>query len=197
MQTSATGQYRSTLHAATHIITRDGLIGLYRGVSPVLAGTPPILAINFWAYYLGQQFMYRLSHPTAGPVSLDQLNLFQIGCAGSISSIPTSFLVGPAEQIKIRLQIQETKLQSSEKGMFSVIKQIFQTGGLRGLFRGTGLTLLRDVPSGYAYFVTYEGMKRYQRKDGVNSIPSILLSGGCFDLPRFSWYGELDDCHSY
>lgn len=198
MQTSTA--YTSTLHGFTQIIKQDGLKGMYRGVSPVLTATPPILALNFWAFFVGQQIMHSLNqsqfnsldkgYPSTSLIISSngispthnqppQLSLFQIGCAGAFSSIPTSFLIGPAEQIKIRLQIQETSLKTTKVNAFTVASSIIKTGGPRALFRGTGLTFLRDVPTGFVYFATYEGLKRHFRHDGQISMFAVMFSGGC------------------
>lgn len=179
MQTSQTTiPYKSTFHAFSTIIAKDGLRGMYRGAGPVLIATPPILAINMGAYHWAQNLMHATFSCQKDPyVSMDQLNLFQIGIAGSLASIPTSLLIGPAEQLKIRLQIQDSLSRKSAMGVF---RTIISNGGFLALFRGTGLTLLRDVPTGFTYFATYEGLKRYFKDDkGHVPIHLVLLSGGC------------------
>lgn len=180
MQTSAPGKYSSSWDALRFIIKHDGVRGMYRGVSPVLAVSPPILALNFWAYFMGQQLVHFLSTGKSNDaVSQDDLTLVQIGLAGSLSSIPSSIFIGPAEQIKIRLQIQETKLNKARVGAFGMAGKIMKEEGARALFRGTGLTLLRDVPTGFAYFVTYEGFKKYFRRDDDSiSMGAVMFAGG-------------------
>ncbi|KAI8910216.1 mitochondrial carrier domain-containing protein [Gorgonomyces haynaldii] len=163
MQTFTSAEYQSMLGATRHILKNDGFRGLYRGVTPVLMGSPLILAVNFWGYHQGQHIVTKKK----------ELSLFELGLAGSLSAIPVAFLIGPAEQIKVRLQIQQ---QSTTLG--ATIRQIFQQVGPFGLFRGTGMTLMRDVPSGFFYFATYEGIKRQTKSETGNSFWSILLAGG-------------------
>jgi solute carrier family 25 (mitochondrial carnitine/acylcarnitine transporter), member 20/29 len=139
--------------------------------------------------------------------SQNQLSLFQIGLAGAFSSIPTSFLIGPAEQIKIRLQIQETSLAASKMNAFTVATSIVKEGGLRALFRGTGLTFLRDVPTGFAYFATYEGLKRALRskstpdkiannKQGTTPMLAIMFSGGVAGMVNWTLAIPIDTIKS-
>jgi solute carrier family 25 carnitine/acylcarnitine transporter 20/29 len=161
----------STFSAAKNIVIQDGFKGLYRGVTPVLTGTPPILAVNFWAYHVCQMFVYETM---VGKTfrSVSDLNLFQIGVAGSLAAIPSALLMAPAEQIKIRLQTSANKALNSTQ----VIKTILKDSGPLGLFRGTFLTIARDVPGSFMYFLTYEAIKR-QTKDTVPTI-GILFGGG-------------------
>ncbi len=42
--------YRSLLHAATHIVEREGIGGLYTGMTPTLIGIVPLMAIQFGSY---------------------------------------------------------------------------------------------------------------------------------------------------
>jgi solute carrier family 25 carnitine/acylcarnitine transporter 20/29 len=166
MQTVLQGQ--STWSAAKNIVARDGWLGLYRGVSPVFAATPPMLAINFWAYHISQKFLYEQATAMEFQ-NVSQLSLLQVGGAGALAAVPTGFLLAPAEQIKIRLQVSNGTSSAIQE-----LKSIWKQSGPRGLFRGTLLTVARDVPGSFFYFLTYEGIKR----TFGDSIPIILFAGG-------------------
>ncbi|KAI8920418.1 mitochondrial carrier domain-containing protein [Entophlyctis helioformis] len=192
----------SSYQALKHIIAADGLLGLYRGVTPVIIGTPPVLATNFWAYYVSQQAVMSLTgggqrrhadgsryDPATTHNTVDRLSLHQIGLAGALAAVPVSFLLGPAEQIKIRLQVQETSMKShhvsgrhdqGSKGFVQVVRQIVREGGVRAVFRGTGATILRDTPGSYFYFLTYEGIKRWFKKSDETHVhpAAVMLAGG-------------------
>jgi solute carrier family 25 carnitine/acylcarnitine transporter 20/29 len=58
-------------------------------------------------------------------------------------------------------------------------------GGVRSLYRGTGMTLVREVPGTVAYFATYEYVKReiatmrgVDPNGGELSLPAVLVAGG-------------------
>ncbi|KAJ3253113.1 carnitine transporter [Boothiomyces macroporosus] len=161
------------LHATKTIVQQHGILGLYRGVNPVLVGTPIMLAINFWAYFMAQKYIYELE---TGEVytDMDKLSIPQIGLAGALAALPTAVLLAPAEQIKIRLQLMHGKQGST----FNVIRQIISESGPRGLFRGTFLTFARDFPGSFAYFATYEAIKRQVKNDrNVMPIGWTLIAG--------------------
>ncbi|KAJ8322931.1 carnitine transporter [Batrachochytrium dendrobatidis] len=184
----------STFQAVKKIVAADGLLGLYRGVTPVLLGTPPVLATNFWAYFLCQQIVFDLTggghrysqldkQATNSDSIVNQLSLNQIGMAGALAAIPTSILLGPAEQLKIRLQIQKTSMRSGSvkrQGVTSIMRDIIREGGVKAIFRGTGFTILRDTPGSYFYFLVYEGLKRCFKRDDSDYVhpAAVMLCGG-------------------
>jgi solute carrier family 25 carnitine/acylcarnitine transporter 20/29 len=166
MQNSNISSKTSFTKATMDIIRKDGFLGLYRGVKPVLIGTPLILAINLFAYNRAQSLVYGSEKFE----SIDQLNLFQIAQAGFLSSIPTSLVLAPAELVKIRLQVGEKGLTAT-----SVFKLALKN---RSLGRGLGLTLMRDCIGSFFYFSTYEGIKRLTRKEDNSLSPIAILVGG-------------------
>ncbi|CAG8634858.1 36659_t:CDS:2, partial [Racocetra persica] len=64
------------------------------------------------------------------------------------------------ERIKVLLQIQGQGGDVKYKGPLDVIRHLYKEGGLGSIFRGTGATLLRDVPGSAAYFGAYEFTKK-------------------------------------
>jgi hypothetical protein len=45
-------------------------------------------------------------------------------------------------------------------------QSLWQEGGIRSIYKGTVVTLLRDVPANAAYFGSYEIMQRYMTPEG-------------------------------
>lgn len=74
--------------------------------------------------------------------------------------------------------------------MVHCAQELYKTGGIRSIYKGTFATLLRDLPGAVAYFGTYEWIKRtiiqYQQKSNVEgdqkevtlSPTAILTAGG-------------------
>ncbi|RKO85007.1 mitochondrial carrier, partial [Blyttiomyces helicus] len=208
MQTATGGSTLGALGHVRGIIAKDGLKGMYRGVVPVLWGTPPVLSLCFWSYYIGQTLVYDYAGPGANlsdprpprPSNLvDTLTLPQVGVAGAFSAIPTAFIMGPAEQIKIRLQIQETSMHGAEsKGVGAIVRGIVRESGVFGLFRGTGLTMMRDAPGSFFYFATYEAVRRRlapNREEGF-SPGAILLAGGLAGMANWTVAIPIDTLKS-
>ena len=59
----------------------------------------------------------------------------------------------PADTIK---SMQQTRPDLKSKGFIDVFTTVFQESGIRGLYRGWGITALRAAPSHAAIFAIYE-----------------------------------------
>jgi len=160
---------------ARTIIAREGIRGLYRGMSAPLIGVTPIFAVCFWAYDLGKQLIKQIK----GYDTQHSLSLTEIGIAGAFSAIPTTAIMAPGERIKVLLQTSRTSGMNFE-GPKDVVKHILKTGGVRSLFAGSTATLLRDGSGSFAYFAVYEGIKRYLTPAGQTLSPTAVIIGGGF-----------------
>mmetsp|Transcript_27848 Transcript_27848/g.67761 ORF Transcript_27848/g.67761 Transcript_27848/m.67761 type:complete len:294 (-) Transcript_27848:160-1041(-) len=158
-------------------VASEGVAGLYRGVSAPLLAVSPIYAISFWGYDIGQRLtkMMRKDGDEKAPMSL-----FEISCAGGISALPTTVVMAPTERLKCLLQTSGKKYS----GLVDCARQVYSVGGIRSLYKGTVLTLARDIPGSIAWFGTYEMMKRELAKlQGVEdpsklSPIAIMVAGG-------------------
>lgn len=90
-----------------------------------------------------------------------------------------SFIVCPVELLKIRLQLRP---EAKQEGPLSLAKRIMRTEGIRGLYRGLNVTILRDAPSHGVYFWTYEYTREQLhpgcRKSNQESLRTMLIAGG-------------------
>ncbi|KAI8821349.1 mitochondrial carrier domain-containing protein [Fimicolochytrium jonesii] len=200
MQTSGENMHsKSTFQVMRTIFAENGIRGLYKGAVPVFGAAPPVLATCLWAYYMGQvlvrDFTGGPAHPNPSAELIDTLSLGQVGLAGAFSAVPTSLILGPAEQVKIRLQLAKA---GASKGAFAVMGDIVNQSGVRGLFRGTGLTLMRDVPGSFFYFATYEAIKRGLTTgiDAQLNPATVLLSGGLAGMVNWTVAIPIDTVKS-
>jgi hypothetical protein len=86
---------------------RAGLIcRLYRGITPPLVGVTPIFAISFWGYDVGKRIVY-----AATPSRKSQtLSIGELAIAGGLSAVPATLVAGPAERVKVLLQVRSCRL---------------------------------------------------------------------------------------
>ncbi|KAJ9050735.1 carnitine transporter [Entomophthora muscae] len=172
MQTSAMGEFKSTLQCFLSIIRAGGLKGIYRGVSPPLLSVVPMMATSFWGYHISQnlcRFFWSLDKK-------EKLNDFQNTLAGGLSAIPTVILATPGERVKCIMQVSGDKLPRPT--MVQVARDVFRSGGIQSLYRGFNITLIRDIPGSMAYFATYEILKDAFAKHQMPSFYSTLFAGG-------------------
>ncbi|RWS01841.1 hypothetical protein B4U79_02890, partial [Dinothrombium tinctorium] len=95
------------------------------------------------------------------------------------------------ERIKCLLQVQATKpdLMVQYKGPIDCAKHLLREGGIKSIYKGTAVTLLRDLPANGVYFASYDFLKTILKPEGKTksdlSAARTLLSGGIAGI--FFW----------
>lgn len=191
MQTSATNANMSVFGMIRTTLTKEGIPGIYRGVSAPLMATTPMFATSFWSYDIGKRMVQYFS-----PKEQDDeeekpysFSILQCCVAGGLSAIPTTLIMAPSERLKCLLQVDANIIESGGKpkytGLWDCALQVYKEGGMQSLFKGTGATLLRDIPGSIAWFGTYELAKKaimkFQKIDpesGSLSPIAVLCAGG-------------------
>jgi solute carrier family 25 (mitochondrial carnitine/acylcarnitine transporter), member 20/29 len=104
--------------------------------------------------------------------------LVQLFLAGGMAGVFTTGIMAPSERIKCLLQVQASNKNEIKKykGTIDCVCQLFKQGGIRSVYKGTTATLLRDVPSSGAYFLSYECLKKKIGSD-LNPFKSLLVGG--------------------
>jgi len=142
--------FKGGMDCAVRTLQREGIRGLYKGMSGPLATVPLLNAVVFAAY---QQGVNALKGPTER-----EMGLWEMALAGSWAGFVNAFIVGPVELIKSRLQVRyDTGVKI---GPWSVIQELVRTRGIRGLFLGMNITIMRELPAYCSQFYTYEALKR-------------------------------------
>ncbi|KAJ3285219.1 carnitine transporter [Borealophlyctis nickersoniae] len=182
LQTS--NQYKGLVDCFKQTIAKDGLTGLYRGMTSPLVGVTPMFALSFWSYDMGQRMVYAA---TPKRTSKD-LTMLEYAFAGGFSAVPTTIVTTPMERVKVVMQTQDqVKGGVKYTGMIDAGLGMFREGGISSLYRGTVATLARDIPGSAAYFVAYEWVYRMLRKDSENlSIGAVLFAGGMAGVAMWS-----------
>ncbi|XP_062316447.1 mitochondrial carnitine/acylcarnitine carrier protein isoform X1 [Osmerus eperlanus] len=155
-------------------VSKEGVLGLYKGMGAPLAGVAPMMAISFFGFGLGKQLQQ--SDPS------QPLTYAQVYLAGCLAGVFTTIIVAPGERVKCLLQVQANGGQLRYAGPLDCAVSLYRQQGIRSVYKGTVLTLLRDVPSNGLYFLTYEYLKNLLTAEGESvsqlSTPRILLAGG-------------------
>ncbi|XP_006625669.1 mitochondrial carnitine/acylcarnitine carrier protein-like [Lepisosteus oculatus] len=166
--------YTGTFDCFKRTVAREGMLGLYKGMAAPLAGVTPMMAIGFFGFGLGKRLQQQDPNtPLTYP---------QIYAAGMLAALCTTGIVAPGERIKCLLQVQSSSGVLKYSGPVDCAVQLYKEQGIRSIYKGTVLTLMRDVPSSGVYFMSYEWLKNVLTPEGqsVNdlSTPRILFAGG-------------------
>eukprot|EP01065_Artemidia_motanka_P034965 TRINITY_DN42943_c0_g1_i1.p1 TRINITY_DN42943_c0_g1~~TRINITY_DN42943_c0_g1_i1.p1 ORF type:complete len:284 (+),score=61.61 TRINITY_DN42943_c0_g1_i1:51-902(+) len=141
--------YAPTVRACVRkTLTTEGPRGFYRGVCAPLSGAMVEAGISLWTYGMLQSRMR-----AQGADSQMLLPWYQHALAGAGTGFTSAGLLTPVELIKVRLQAR-----ASQQNARRAIRAVLLRRGLRGLFTGLPLTLLRDVPGNAALFGMYDGV---------------------------------------
>ncbi|XP_038596124.1 mitochondrial carnitine/acylcarnitine carrier protein [Tachyglossus aculeatus] len=173
--------FSGTFDCFKKTLVKEGIQGLYRGMTAPIVGVTPMFAVCFFGFGLGK----RLQQKTPD----DILSYPQLFAAGMLSGVFTTAIMAPGERIKCLLQIQAASGDVKYNGPLDCAKKLYHEAGIRGIYKGTVLTLMRDVPASGMYFMTYEWLKNILTPEGKSvselSALRILLAGGTAGI--FNW----------
>lgn len=157
--------YNGTLHCFKTIIARESAAGLYRGITSPMAGVALVNAIVFGVYG-------NIQRNSADPDSIKTHFL-----AGTTAGLVQTVITSPMELAKTRMQLQSQQAKGALvfRGPLECVRYIQRTEGIRGIYRGFGITAIRDVPGFASYFVLYELMIRTSPDPGAFH---TLMAGG-------------------
>uniref|UniRef100_A0AAQ5X2V2 EF-hand domain-containing protein n=1 Tax=Amphiprion ocellaris TaxID=80972 RepID=A0AAQ5X2V2_AMPOC len=150
-----TGQYAGISDCAKQIFRREGLGAFYKGYIPNMLGIIPYAGIDLAVYetlknsYL-QQF---------GTNSSDPGVLVLLAC-GTVSSTCGQLASYPLALVRTRMQAQAAMEGSQQQvSMSALFRQILQTEGPTGLYRGLAPNFLKVIPAVSISYVVYEHLK--------------------------------------
>ncbi|MCJ1378462.1 hypothetical protein MMC17_001561 [Xylographa soralifera] len=97
----------------------------------------------------------------ARPEDAGALPLWQQMLAGAAAGVSYNFVFYPADTIKSRMQTADVaeRVGGARGTFWSVGKALWRGQGVRGLYRGCGITVARAAPSSAFIFAVYEGLR--------------------------------------
>lgn len=157
---AAQGQQRVYVSLRTSLreITRhEGLRGFYRGLDAGIIQIVPYMGLFFAFYEAARPFVAKTQIPLQGLGSGDAL-------AGVMASVAAKTAVFPLDTVRKRLQVQGPTRESYayrgipryESGVLGTLRTIAAAEGLKGLYKGLTVGLLKAAPASAITMWTYE-----------------------------------------
>ena len=159
--------YKSATSTFLSILKTEGISnGLFKGSLVPILSVVPANALAFSGEDLCrtilQKFFYKSDEPLGGVASY---------CGGTFGGLIQCLVLIPAEVIKCNMQIYNVQNKGGciaslpriggciaslpRIGNYQCLKRIYVSEGIRGLYKGGGVTTLREAPAFGAYFASY------------------------------------------
>ncbi|KAI1357055.1 mitochondrial carrier domain-containing protein [Xylaria sp. FL0043] len=94
-------------------------------------------------------------------LATETLPLWQQAVAGASAGMSYNFLFFPADTIKSRMQTSPVGGTGQNRSFMQEVRALWNACGIRGFYRGCGITVLRSAPSSAFIFMVFDGLKRY------------------------------------
>jgi len=168
-------EFTGTFDCLRKTVRNEGFRSLYKGMGAPVAVRAPIFATLFSSFgFAKSQVLDYRKDPH------HKLAFFENFLCGAFAGLFSSAIAAPSERIKCLLQVQRDSGKKIYSGPFDCFQKLYREGGARSLFRGTSLTLCRNVPAFGVYFAGYEAMKQVaNQEDGSSLSPvHVIIAGG-------------------
>lgn len=102
--------------------------------------------------------------------------------AGMVGGTVGKLICHPIDTVKAKIQVQTNWGYSSVGSIRSIASATVRAEGIRGLYRGLGISLTGSIPASALYFGSYEWFKMKAHQNGfLKSHPNLChLAGGMF-----------------
>lgn len=140
------GEYKNEFDCFVKMVKKDGVGSLYQGLGPQLVGVAPEKAVKLTV----NEVILSILETVLPGARIWALELIAGGGGGFSQVVFTN----PVEMVKVRLQTQPND-GTPPKNTLQVIKEL----GFKGLYMGSTVTMLRDVPGSAIFFAFYAFLK--------------------------------------
>jgi len=141
-----TGRGIGPFACAAQTVQKEGLRALFKGFTPALASSVTENVV-VWSV---NSFLRDMMHENADDEDFEIAN-YEQAVLGALTGCFSAVAICPAEVLKVRLQTRTTRATP-----WNVAREVIHESGPRGLFRGLGPLLMRDVPFYFLFFGAME-----------------------------------------
>lgn len=139
----------------------QGLMGFFHGQMGTLIRETGGCAAWFGSKETVTRIFRRMNNKRTGldPTTLTPIPIWQQAVAGATAGMSYNFLFFPADTIKSRIQTMAVGGKSLKPSFWSEGAALWRQHGVRGMYRGCGITVARSAPSSAFIFVIYDALK--------------------------------------
>ncbi|KAL0424514.1 UNVERIFIED_CONTAM: Solute carrier family 25 member 44 [Sesamum radiatum] len=177
---------RSAISVIKGLLKTDGIPGLYKGFGTVVTGAIPTRVIFLTALETTKAAAFKMVEPfkLSEPTQAAIAN----GVAGMMASLCSQAVFVPVDVVSQRLMVQGYSGHATYNGGLDVVRQIIKADGVRGLYRGFGLSVITYSPTSAVWWASYGASQRFIWRlldDGIaapseEKIMAVQAAGGIF-----------------
>ncbi|KAK5092081.1 mitochondrial ornithine carrier protein [Exophiala xenobiotica] len=158
MQVPGTATQRSISSIIRSIFATQGLLGFWHGQLGTLIRETGGSAAWFGSYE-ATKILFRKYDTSIE--NIDDVKIWQQMLGGAAAGMSYNFVFYPADTIKSRMQTEEASLSKGRSTFLAVGRELWQQHGLKGFYRGCGITVFRAAPSSAIIFTIYEALRKF------------------------------------
>jgi solute carrier family 25 (mitochondrial S-adenosylmethionine transporter), member 26 len=167
---------KTRLQSSKGFYASGGFRGIYAGVGSAALGAAPGAALFFVTYEWTKSFLriQKEARLVTRPEEDAWFEPFQHMVAASAGEIAACAVRVPTEVVKQRAQAREYR--SSVAALAAILEQrknIGSVGVFKELYRGFGITIMREVPFTVIQFPLWEAMKNWRRAQGLETVSAL------------------------
>ena len=148
------------IHLISTIFRTQGVLGFWHGQLGTLIRETGGSAAWFGSYE-GVKMLFLRSDASVSHSS--EVKVWQQMCAGAVAGMSYNFVFYPADTIKSRMQTSTAEVMAGRRKMTFLRTggELWREQGLKGFYRGCGITVFRAAPSSAIIFSIYEALRKY------------------------------------
>ncbi|XP_078430138.1 mitochondrial substrate carrier family protein [Wolffia australiana] len=149
---------RSAVSIVKNVLKTDGIPGLYRGFGTVITGAIPARIIFLTSLETIKAASFKLIEPFkfSEPTQAAIAN----GMGGMTASLLSQAIFVPIDVVSQKLMVQGYSGYARYTGGLDVARKAIKADGIRGLYRGFGLSVLVYSPSSAVWWASYGSSQR-------------------------------------
>ncbi|KAL5582098.1 hypothetical protein UlMin_014540 [Ulmus minor] len=169
------------------LVKAEGIPGLYRGFGTVITGAVPARIIFLTALETTKVAAFKMVEPLklSEPTEAAIAN----GIAGMTASLFSQAVFVPIDVISQKLMVQGYSGHAKYSGGLDVARKILKANGMRGFYRGFGLSVMTYSPSSAVWWASYGSSQRliwsfldqgsdFEEAPSLRKILLVQASGG-------------------
>lgn len=149
---------------------QEGLSSFYKGLSSPLCNVPLVYAILLSSYEAGRIAQGIGFH--------EQMSISQSALSGGWAGMASCIVLTPMEMVKCQMQMEMGSQSAKRATAMQTTKAIIKNHGVKGLYKGNLITVLREIPGVAVYFASYEYFKMLIEAKFGETHWNPLVAGG-------------------